>query len=145
VVRPGDAALARLFEEEGLEVAFCSRAEEGMGASLAFGVGASREADSWIVALADMPFVRPETVDGVAGLLRAGSWIAAPASRGRRGHPVGFARDLFHELIALEGDLGAREILRRYADRVRHWETDDPGIFLDIDTLRDLRGSRTQI
>lgn len=141
VVRPGDAALARLLEAEGLEVAACPGAAKGMGTSLSFGVAACSEAEGWVVALADMPFVRPETVEAVTHSLRAGAWIAAPSHGGRRGHPVGFSRQLFPELVALEGDVGAREVLARYASRGRVVETDDTGILLDVDVLHDISGA----
>lgn len=138
VVRPGDVTLARLLEAEGLDVAVFSDADEGMGASLAFGVAAVPDADGWIVALADMPFVRRETVETVVGMLRAGAWIAAPSRRGRRGHPVGFSRGLFPELNRLEGDRGARVLLEQVPSRVETFESEDEGIFLDVDTLRDI-------
>ncbi len=138
VVRSGDVTLARLLEAEGLDVAVFSDADEGMGASLAFGVGAAPDADGWIVALADMPFVRRETVETVVGLLRAGAWIVAPCRQGRRGHPVGFSRGLFPELIRLGGDRGARVLLERYPSRVETFESEDEGILLDVDTLRDI-------
>lgn len=144
VVRPGDEALARLFETEGLDVALFPGADDGMGASLAFGVSAVPDADGWIVALADMPFLRRESVEDVAGRLRAGAWIAAPSRQGRRGHPVGFTRELFPELIRLGGDQGARILLEKYASRVELIESEDSGIFLDIDTLRDLSDDRSE-
>ena len=140
VVRPGDAALAGLLEAEGLDVAFFPDAKDGMGASLAFGVAAAPDADGWVIALADMPFVRRETVETVAGMLRAGAWIAAPCQQGRRGHPVGFTKALSSELTRLGGDHGARVLLERHAARAETFETEDMGIFLDIDTLRDLSG-----
>ncbi len=145
VVRPGDVTLARLLEAEGLDVALFSQADDGMGASLAFGVAAAPDADGWIIALADMPFVQRETIEIVAGMLRAGAWIAAPSCRGRRGHPVGFTRALFPELIGLGGDRGARTILERYAPRVEVFESEDPGILLDIDTLNDISGAITDV
>ena len=138
MIRPSDEALARLFGAEGLDVAVFPGADDGMGASLAFGVSASPEADGWVVALADMPFVRRETIEDVAGRLRAGAWIVAPAREGRRGHPVGFSRALFRDLIRLGGDHGARVLLERDASRVELFESEDPGIFMDVDTLRDL-------
>jgi molybdenum cofactor cytidylyltransferase len=143
VVRPSDQALAGLLAVEGLDVVFFPGADDGMGASLAFGVSAVPEADGWIVALADMPFVRRETIETVAAMLRRGAWIAAPCHGGKRGHPVGFARALFSELVRLGGDQGARALLDRYAERVELFETEDPGISLDIDTLRDLSGPRS--
>lgn len=138
VVRPSDEALTRLFEAEGVAVALFPGADDGMGASLAFGVSASPEADGWVVALADMPFVRRETIEEVAGRLRAGAWIVAPVHAGRRGHPVGFSRALFPDLIRLGGDYGARALLDREASRVELFESEDPGIFLDVDTLLDI-------
>ena len=139
VVRPPDLVLASLLEAEGFEVAFCPRAQDGMGASLAFGVAASPEADGWLVALADMPFVRNETVERLARRMRAGAWIAAPSHRGRRGHPVGFSGALFPELVRLGGDEGARSLLSLHSSRVELVDCDDPGILLDVDALSDLR------
>src|SRR6476469_1926348 len=49
-----------------LRVAACAAAEDGMGASLAGGVVATRDADGWIVALADMPWISPATIGVVA-------------------------------------------------------------------------------
>lgn len=134
VVRPEDLELAALLEAEGLEVAFFPRADAGMGASLSFGVSSAPEADGWLVALGDMPFVRPETVRALALRLRAGAWIVAPSHLGRRGHPVGFSRGLLPELNELSGDQGARLVLTRYASRVELLECDDPGVCEDVDT-----------
>ena len=138
VVRPEDLELAGLLEREGFEIARFARAGEGMGASLAFGVASAPEADGWLVALADMPFVRRGTVESVCRSLREGAWIAAPCHRGRRGHPVGFCRALFPELVQLRGERGARALLSIHAPRIEAHECDDPGILFDIDTPTDL-------
>lgn len=145
VVRPGDVALAHLLEAEGIDVAVFSHADDGMGASLAFGVAAAPAADGWIIALADMPFVGRETIETVAGMLREGAWISAPRRQGMRGHPVGFTRALFPELTGLGGDLGARTILERHASRVEIFESEDSGILLDIDKLLDLPAQVSQV
>ncbi len=138
VVRPEDEPLARLLRAEGMEVAPCATAAEGMGASLAWGVGAAPQADGWLIVLADMPAIRPATMQGIARLLRQGVWAAAPAYRGRRGHPVGFGQPFREELLRLKGDIGARPLLARYSHRLRILDSDDPGILTDIDTPRDL-------
>lgn len=138
VVRPEDAGLARLLAAEGLEVRAFPGAAEGMGASLAFGVAAAPEADGWLVALADMPWVRLETARALADLVRGGALVAAPSRAGRRGHPVGFGSCLISELLGLRGDRGAREVLSRNTDRVTLLDVDDEGILLDVDELHDL-------
>lgn len=138
VVRPGDHDLALLLEAEAFEVLPFAGAAEGMGASLAFGVAAAPEADGWLVALADMPWITPETVAAVSARLREGAFVVAPARRRRRGHPVGFGKGLFRDLTALRGDRGARDLLDRTAEPVVLVDVEDEGIFLDIDELRDI-------
>lgn len=138
VVRPSDRRLADLLEEEGLRVVFCPDAQVGMGTSLAFGVAAAQYANGWLIALADMPFIRNDTISGIAGLLRAGAPIAAPQYQGRRGHPVGFSRTFFHELSRLNGDQGARALLAAHAGQIQVLDCEDPGIFADIDMPTDL-------
>src|SRR5512133_2420993 len=60
VVRPGATVLGNLLSEAGATVILCANAEDGMGASLAAAVSASGEVAGWVVALADMPYIRPE-------------------------------------------------------------------------------------
>src|SRR5688572_30607413 len=138
VVRTGDFPLADMLEQEGCHVFPCAEAARGMGHSLAHGVNAAKDAPGWIVALADMPRVMPSTIRSIADAIRGGATIAAPAYRGERGHPVGFASSLRNELLALSGDSGARAVLERHRDAVRLIECDDPGIALDIDARADL-------
>ena len=110
-VRPGDDALSRLLAATGVRLVECASADDGMGTSLACGVAAAADADAWVVALADMPWIDPATIVKVADALRAGANITAPALRGRRGHPVGFSRLHHAALAALTGDLGARGVV----------------------------------
>ena len=138
VVRPGDRRLEQLLRAAGLDIEYCADAEGGMGASLARGVTATAEADGWLIALADMPFIQPQTIRAVARMIRRGSAIAAPMCRGRRGHPVGFSRGFGHALASLWGDAGARHLLRRRAALLDLLPTDDIGIHIDIDTPQDL-------
>ena len=138
VVNPGDPALARLLDEDGFPITVCSRAEDGMGASLAWAVRHASQASAWVVALADMPFIRSETITQVADAIERPTTLAAPVFRGRRGHPVGFGRAYFERLTQLTGDEGARSILRDHAEQVRWLACEDPGILKDIDTPADL-------
>lgn len=138
VTRPGDEVVAELLRTAGCTVTVYGRADEGMGASLACGVAASRAASGWVIALADMPAIRPATIRSVAAHLAAGARIVTPAHNGRGGHPVGFAAEFGPALAALGGDQGARPIVRAHAADVMRFETDDPGIFHDIDTPADL-------
>jgi molybdenum cofactor cytidylyltransferase len=140
VVRPGNDALERALAAAGLAVTVCADAAEGMGASLAHGIRTSDDAAGWVIALADMPFVKPATIAAVAQKLAAGATLCAPSVAGLRGHPVGLSAAYRSELEALHGDAGARDILRRDAARLELIAVDDPGALRDIDTRADLRG-----
>jgi molybdenum cofactor cytidylyltransferase len=138
VVRPGAPDLERALRAAGADVTVCDRAGEGMGVTLAHAVRASGDADGWVVALADMPFIRPETIRRVAAAIARGAGIAAPDYRGERGHPVGFARTFRDALERLAGDAGAREIVKANPAALARVDVDDPGVVRDIDTPADL-------
>jgi molybdenum cofactor cytidylyltransferase len=138
VVRPRAQKLAALLRDAGCNTVVCKNAAEGMGTSLAAGVRAAADAEGWIVALADMPFIRAETIRAVVRAIAEGAAIAAPSYRGQRGHPVGFGRGCLEELSTLSGDQGARELLSRHAASLSLVETDDPGVLRDIDRPSDL-------
>ena len=107
----------------------------GMGYSIAAGVAARPHAGGWLVLPGDMPMVQPASLKRVAELL--GQYAVVYAQhRGRRGHPVAFAAELFSELVLLSGDEGARRLLARYPSH--GMELDDPGVLLDVDTVEDL-------
>jgi molybdenum cofactor cytidylyltransferase len=137
-VRPGDAALRRAFAAARVPLVECARADEGMGASLAAGVDAADDAQGWVIALADMPWIAPSTIAQVVAALQAGASIAAPRQGGRRGHPVAFAKVHGTALRALHGDEGARALLAVHAAAVREIDVDDPGVLRDVDVPADL-------
>ncbi len=144
VVRTGDTALTQVLRDARVRVVGCAQAHEGMGASLACGIAAARDADAWIVALADMPWCAPTTIAAVVEALQRGAQLVAPVLRGRRGHPVGFAAQFGPALLALRGDEGARTVLRDHQDGMLLIEVDDPGALGDVDRKEDLEGSREQ-
>jgi len=138
VVRPHSSDLAKNLSAEGCEVVVCEKAAEGMGASLACAVRAAGVADGYLVALGDMPFVRPSSIAAVRDALAGGAPLAAPFWRARRGHPVGVAGEFVEELLSLRGDEGAKALLAANARRLVKIPVGDPGVIRDIDTPADL-------
>lgn len=137
VVPPADRGVAAALRALGCEVTICPDADTGMGASLAHAVAASLpDADAWLIALGDMPFVETATVRALCEALAGGAAIAAPVCDGKRGNPVGFGAVHLPALLALAGDEGARRIVR--GSVVTDVPVDDPGILRDIDTPADL-------
>jgi molybdenum cofactor cytidylyltransferase len=137
VVRPGSADLSSHLSKEGCEVVVCESAADGMGASLACAARAAGAADGYLIALGDMPFVRPSSIAAVRDALAAGAPLVAPFWRARRGHPVGIAGRFHAELLALRGDEGAKALLGA-GHRLVKIPVGDPGVIRDIDTPADL-------
>jgi molybdenum cofactor cytidylyltransferase len=133
-----DAAAAAPFESERCRVAVCDNAAEGMGASLACAARAAGPQDAYIVALADMPFVRRTSIAAVRESLEKGAAIAAPYFRARRGHPVGIGGRFYEQLIMLKGDEGARRLLVDNERALVKIPVGDPGVVRDIDRPEDL-------
>jgi molybdenum cofactor cytidylyltransferase len=138
------AALAPLVGQQmatrDIVVLSAGEAARGMGYSIAAGVAERSGAPGWLVLPADMPLVRPGTLLAVASALEHHA-VAYAQHRGRRGHPVGFAAELFSELILLDGDDGARRVLARYPAHAE--EVADAGVLMDVDTPADLAALRT--
>ncbi|MNV33987.1 molybdopterin-guanine dinucleotide biosynthesis protein MobA [compost metagenome] len=150
VLRADQTALRALLESEGCEIVVVKADANGMGDSLATAARhLMQEAQSvqdvqtldhptesaCLIALADMPWLRADTCLQVAAATRRHR-IVAPTWQGRRGHPVAFARDLWPELAALAGDVGARSVLMRHP--VHELVVDDPGVLADVDAPGDL-------
>ena len=144
VVRPETPELSALLRDEGGEVVVCEKAAEGMGASLACAIRAVHAAhasgavDAYLVALADMPFVRPSSIAAVRDALLGGAALAAPYFRARRGHPAGIASRFRAELERLSGDAGARSLFEAHTAELVKVPVGDPGVIRDIDTPGDL-------
>lgn len=141
VVPPGRAVLGQALQATGADLHVCYACSQGMGHTLACGVQATLQASGWLIALADMPFVKSQTITRVGQRLRAGAAIAVPRYQSQRGHPVGFSERFAKALAALEGDRGAREVLRLNAACIDWVDVDDPGILLDVDTPADLEAA----
>ena len=138
VVRPGADELARRLAAAGGELVVFAGASQGMGASLAHGVGQAPDADGWLIALADMPLVDGATTLRIADALRSGAAIAVPVCGGKRGHPVGFSRRYGNDLKSLHADEGARGILARNAAQIVEIPIDAAQAWHDVDTVDDL-------
>ena len=87
-----------------------------------------------------MPLVTPQLIDGLIAAFdpARGRAIVVPVRHGRSGNPVLWARRFFPEMLALEGDTGAKLLLAAHLDLIYEMEADDDGPLIDIDTSEAL-------
>lgn len=141
IVRQEVLVLGDQLQAFGMRVTYCTEEQQEMGDSLSAAIryaSADRAVDGFVIALADMPYIAPQTIRAVADALAAGAQIVVPMYQGQRGHPVGFAATFREALKNLQGDEGARAIVQQHQARVVKVEVDDAGILRDIDTPADL-------
>lgn len=111
---------------------------DGQASSLQAGLRAlGPEIDAAVILLGDQPGIRPDAVRGaIEAYRRTGQPLVRTEYRGRPGHPVLLDRSVWPDVMELEGDRGAREIL---ADRtegvVRVEREEEPPV--DLDTPED--------
>lgn len=119
-----------------------ARAHEGLASSLRAGISAlPGTTDGALVVLADMPGVSADLIARVMEAFTAegGDVIVYPADdAGRQGHPVLWPRQLFPELLALEGDTGGKSLIQKHKAKSRTVRVSGADAFLDIDTQADL-------
>ena len=121
---------------------------EGLSTSLKTGIRALDENISGaVICLGDMPGVSGALIDKlIAGYEPArGALIVVPSRNGHRGNPVLWSRRFFHEIMKLEGDMGARKLASTYAEGVAEIEVEDDSAFFDIDTPETLEIARKAV
>ena len=115
-----------------------ARWEDGMGASLACGVGAMPErVRGALLMLCDLWKVTGPDLDLLASTWQSDPQKAATAAwDGQSGPPVIFPRALFQKLGRLRGEQGARTVLRGFAGGLL--KVDLPNAAFDLDVESDL-------
>ncbi len=112
----------------------------GMSSSIRAGIAAIKESksnlDAIIIALADQPLIDAEVFNQlIQSYQQTGNIIIASAYDDIVGVPALFSNIIFSELINLEGDKGAKALMRKYRDEVLTIEI--PEAAIDIDTRDD--------
>lgn len=115
------------------------RPETGMSGSIRIGVAAARDARlaAVLIVLADMPLVTAAHVASLLATADGDDAVVASSDSGRISPPALFGRGRFADLLALEGDAGARALIRAGRQVVA-----PPGTLLDIDRPEDLARAR---
>ena len=93
-----------------------------------------------LLLVADQPFVNSRILNDMidAFVAHPESRIVALAFNGSPRNPVLMSKEIFPELLSLEGDAGAREIVIRHSKETHLINIKESRIFFDIDTRSDL-------
>jgi len=124
-----------------VRVIFNQRYKDGQGTSLAQGVKSMSEcASAFMVFMVDQPLISASLINMIIDeFLNRGCVALRPIYNCLPGHPVIFSSSLREELTKLSGDEGARQVLKKLADRVEYIEVPNEAVIFDIDTPKDFK------
>ncbi len=113
--------------------------EDGLSSSLRTGLDAlPSDSDGALILLGDMLAVEGADLDALMAAFTGPDAICVPVRDGRQGNPILWGSSHFAEMMALTGDIGAKQLIGRHPDCVIEVPAASPGIFADVDTKSDL-------
>jgi molybdenum cofactor cytidylyltransferase len=121
-------------------IAVNKKPKDGLGHSIALGaqVALQFKPDAIMVCMGDMPFVEPWLLDALTRRLAEGDADIVHAGASQSPHPpTVFGRNCFDRLADLNGDDGAKSLMRASDLRVVAFSAPAP-LLLDVDTPDDL-------
>lgn len=140
ITRQGDPLewLAPFSNSEGLRIVECKEADKGQSASLRVGVMVASEtgAAGIVVLLADQPFVTTKMINQLIDEYHESEQFVAFSHHGVMKPPVLLANSLFPRIKELEGDQGARSLLRSGC-LGKQIKLNKDVYFFDVDTEED--------
>ena len=120
------------------QIVISNNSIQGMSQSLIAGVQSQSTAHAWLIALGDMPYVQTKTIEKLAAKATTEN-IVVPVFDSKRGNPVIFGRRFYNDLMALNGDVGAKELIKSNLGSVCEVAVTDNGVLLDIDRIEDIQ------
>jgi molybdenum cofactor cytidylyltransferase len=121
---------------------------QGLSTSLKAGIAAvPADADGAVVCLGDMPQVGAALIDRLLAAFDPdrGALVVVPSIDSKRGNPVVWSRRFFPDLVALDGDIGARHLIASYQEAVTEVPVADRAALVDVDTPDALSALKSEM
>lgn len=111
--------------------------EAGMSTSIQSALAViEKEYDAAMIFIIDQPYLNPALILKILATMKISrAKIIAARTTGQQTHPVVYRREIYPDLLSLEGDRGGKEIIRKNWVAWVDWP--DPAILQDIDTPED--------
>ncbi|MCH8127591.1 nucleotidyltransferase family protein [candidate division KSB1 bacterium] len=132
--------IAEAIKHSNVHIIHNSEFQTGIASSIKCGVSAaSQKTEGYMICLGDMPYI---TMDYIKNLLDTFinsqiPSIIVPTFQYRKGNPVIFSKNFIDDLLKIEGDKGAREVIDKHPDSIIEVQIRKETYFFDVDTLAD--------
>jgi len=142
VLGSGKEEISAKLDTNFLTIAENPNWESGMASSLVCGLNTLNnlhpEVESAIIMVCDQPFINAKLLrELIKKQEETGCSIVASSYENIYGTPALFHKEHFSELSLLNGDSGARSLIKKYAESINTIPFDQGSI--DIDTIEDYR------
>jgi molybdenum cofactor cytidylyltransferase len=138
--------IAETITDTGITIVYNKQWPEGMGTGISTGIKQllNTAVESVILAVSDQPHVTAELFRTmVANMDESKKGIVACSYAGTLGTPVLFKKEYFNQLILLNGQEGAKNIVKANLSDVRELEFENGRV--DIDTKQDYENLISEI
>lgn len=131
-----------LAEKYAVKTEYNSRSNLGQSEAIKLGVKSSNsKAAGFMFLTGDQAFITAEIINKVIDVFKTVNYpVVLPIYNGKRGNPVIFSSQLKDELLKLDGDNGARVIMKKIPRDVKKVYIDEAFRRIDIDTPEDYYG-----
>jgi len=130
--------IARSISAARVKVVINPKFRKGLSSSMKKGLNSIAKTSAVMILLGDQPLVGKEIINRlIAELGRGDRGIIVPVYNNIRGNPVIFGPLFRDKLLALQGDVGGKEIVRAHPEDVAEVNIDSEAVICDIDDRDD--------
>ncbi len=132
--------IAEAIKHSNVHIIHNSEFQTGIASSIKCGVSAaSQKTEGYMICLGDMPHITMEYIKNLLDTFINSQIpsIIVPTFQYRKGNPVIFSKNFIDDLLKIEGDKGAREVIDKHPDSIIEVQIRKETYFFDVDTLAD--------
>ncbi len=119
-------------KHEKIKIVFNKDFESGIASSIKIGLNnLSNQCKAFFICLGDMPKVKKNIYIELIKYIENYE-IVVPTYKGQQGNPVLFSKSVKDKIMSIQGDFGAKKMLKTYNGKLLYKEINDEAIMLDF-------------
>ena len=126
-------------KDEKIKIIYNSQFETGMASSIKMGIkNLSKKSKAFFICLADMPMINKKIYNELIKHVNDAE-IVIPTFKNLQGNPILFSITMKNKIMDIEGDTGAKEILKKNSNKILNLPISDGGILKNYNTIESFK------
>jgi len=123
---------------QSIQVVMNKNSELGISYSIKLGIKSDMETDAYMFMVCDQPFIHLVSIETLIDrFIKSDKGMACVEHKGNLGNPTIFSEKYVKELLALEGDVGGKFIMKKHLDDLERVSILNEVEMMDIDTREE--------